>query len=700
MAKTVSREIAPQYAMRALVKPGSVDLENREFDVVFATERPVLRYSWEFGGDYEEVLVCEESAVRKERIDRGLPVMDCHTIYSVFKQLGRTVNVGFEEGQLCARVKLSERFADLMKDIAEGIIKDISVGYIIYKAERTDREGMPTLIRVIDWMPTEISFAPVQADIGSEVRTNGAKNKVEITNIRTSKTYRMITKGKRTEAGKIANYTAEEPVKKGDTIELEDGTTAVALEDGDKGDEIEVAIIESSDPEPDDLDERVEKAVEKALAAQKSKSEGKEDDEEGERTIRQRMADIRKSTRAAGLDDTVAIDLFESQKTVEECRQAVIEKVVEQQGRNFGGANPVKVPGGWKGQDGKRDAMTAALLHRTQPGTFKLTDDARQFRGMTLVELGKELLSDAGVSTRGMEKMEVAKLMLSRTHGSGDFPLLLEDVMHKMLRADYPFAPEFWDKISRQTTVADFRPKNFYQVDSKNGMTLTPEGGEVKYTTMKEGKQSIQVKSFSEGIIFTRQAIVNDDLGAFGIIPSRFVNDWNQLRGDLVWNMLIKNVAMEDKKNLFHEDHGNLIDLALSEEAIAAGKVLMSKQTGITGRLLRILPKFLIVSPENEVKAKKLLTAITPARTEDVNVFAQEFTIIVEPRLTNPAEWYLSADPQAVDTLYHAYLEGNENLRVNREEDFDTDSVKFAVRGDFGAAAIDHRGLVKSTGTK
>lgn len=71
----------------------------------------------------------------------------------------------------------------------------------------------------------------------------------------------------------------------------------------------------------------------------------------------------------------------------------------------------------------------------------------------------------------------------------------------------------------------------------------------------------------------------------------------------------------------------------------------------------------------------------------------------MEPRLSSaPDEWYLAADPNAVDSLYYAYLNGSEGLRVESTEEFRTDSMDYAVRGDFGAAAIDWRGIVKSSG--
>ena len=113
---------------------------------------------------------------------------------------------------------------------------------------------------------------------------------------------------------------------------------------------------------------------------------------------------------------------------------------------------------------------------------------------------------------------------------------------------------------------------------------------------------------------------------------------------------------MSDGKGIFDATHGNLLtgaSSALSEESLAAAKTAMMKQKDIAGQIIRMVPRYLIVSPENEMMAKKLVTATTPVKFEDVNVFAGAFDVIVEPRLTDPKAWYLMADPYAVDSLYY-----------------------------------------------
>ncbi|MDR3133011.1 MAG: Mu-like prophage major head subunit gpT family protein [Prevotellaceae bacterium] len=683
-------KINKQYG-RAIIQPSTIDTKTREVDVVFATETPVSRFGWE--ENYDEVLSCEEGAMRMERVNAGLPVVDAHNTWSVHSQLGRASKVWFnEKREACARLQFSQRdeVAKIFQDITDGILTGISVGYRVFKFQReAQAEGKNPIYRAVDWMPTEISLVPVPADIHSGVRAaKDEQNEIKIINF---KSKRNMKNEKRKDYEVV-----DDPVKKGDEITI-DGEVYIAEEDGEVGDIIEVTPKEERKAGAASTRTQPSAPAEPTAPPAPDVESIRKEATEQERT---RLDAILVSVRAAKLPDTYGIELYQSKKPIEECRQAIIEKVVTGQTPAANGSHDMRV--GVEAIEKKRAAIQGAILHRVYPSVFKLEKGANEYRGMTLVEMSKELLSERGVNVRGLDKIGVANLTFSRTHSSSDFPILFEGAIDKMLRADYTFVEEYWDKIARQTSVSDFRAKNLYQVESANGMTETPEGGEIKYTTLVEGKQSIRVKSYAEGIKFTRQAFINDDLDALSIIPSRFVKDWDELRGNLVWSLITDNVTLGDGKALFHSDHKNLLTgagSALSADGLSAAMLLFKKQTGIDGkRRIRVIPKFLIVPPELEVSARKLLTAITPSNTQDVNVFANAFDAIVEPRLNSATAWYLSADPNAIDSLYYAYLQGNETLRVNNEDDFNTDSMKYAVRGDFGASAIDFRGLVKANG--
>jgi len=669
---------------RALIVPETVNVGERTVEVVFATETPVFRFGWV--EDYNEVLVCDEKSVRKDRIDKGLPVIDSHNSYELKSQIGRTTDVRFEGAKGIATVKLSNRkdVDGIFQDIKDGIIRDISVGYRVYKYEKESPEisgkSIPTY-RAIDWSPFEISFVSVPADANCGVRSNQEpENEVEIISINTNSIRQM------------EEITCPEC---GHVWETDTGSTYTCPECGDSFEESrkkkdEGCRSNDTPPAPAPI-HVVETPTVSDVASIRS---------EATKEQKSRLNAILLSSRTAKLNDSIAIELYLSEKTVDECRQEIIKKMAVNNAVTIDGNNAAIV--GIEAIDKKRAAVINAVLNRVAPKTFKL-ESGNEFRGMTLTEIAREILQERGFNVRGKSKIEIADMVFGkRAHSTSDFGTLFEEAINKMLRADYQFAPEFWEQIAKQTTVTDFRQRNLYQVDSVNGMVEIPEGGEITYTTMKESKSYIKIAKYGEGIRFTREAFINDDLNALSVIPSKFVKDWNEKRGDLVWGMIINNIVMPvDGNPLFHTSHLNIATgalTALSDTSLETANTMFSKWTSISGRRIRVVPSMLVVPTELQYKAQRLMTQVTPSNIVDINIWANKFSILVEQRLADPDAWYLFASPSAIEGLIYAYLDGNDGLRVNQEENFNTDTMDYRVRSEFGVAAGDYRGLLKMTG--
>lgn len=160
---------------RAATVAGSLDAEARTITVVFATETPVRRYSWELGGRYDEILLCKRENLDLSRAD-NMCLLDSHGATSLDDRLGSVVpdSIRFEKGQVTAIVKLSRRAKaeELLQDIQDGMSLPISVGYRITQEESTEAEigGVPT-VRALKWQPIEISVVPVPADPGAKTRS-------------------------------------------------------------------------------------------------------------------------------------------------------------------------------------------------------------------------------------------------------------------------------------------------------------------------------------------------------------------------------------------------------------------------------------------------------------------------------------------------------------------------------------------------
>lgn len=633
----------------ATMQAGTYNKEAGTFDVIFATENPIPAYQYEIG-DFREILSCNPANVRMERALDGLPVFDCHFPRNAMVQLGIAENVRFEKGQGVATIRLGARCDEAMRsDIENGIIKGISAGYRVYaymqEGEiKLNSTEIPTY-RATDWEITEISFAPVQADPKSKIRsqeTDGLHT-VIINNLN-------------------LKQMADETIIPDAGRKLSDAPAAVV---------VDVAKIR----------------------------------EDATKEVKARIDAILLSTRAAKLSDTEAIEYINGVDSIEKIRQSILEKFVSAEKVNTKADHSVVV--GKEAIEKKRELAENAMLNRVDAKAFPLTEGSREYRGLQVHEIAKEFMAERGDNVRMLSKEAIADKIFNgqRDMSTGDFPLLLENVMNKSLRGDYNYAPEYWDLIAKETSVNDFKVKSMYQIESSNGMKQMADGEEINYGKLTEAKQTIKVESFGEGLQFTRRMFINDDLSAFSKIPSKFVLDWNTKRGDLVWGMLTANtdgVVMDDAKALFHTGHGNKLTgagSALADAGLTSALKAFKAQTGIDGvRKIRVNPKYLIVSPDLEVAARKLLyVGVNPTQASEVNVWAGSYTLIVEPRLTGNI-WYLAADPSSIEGLYYAYLNGNSGLRSNRVDSFKTDSIDFAVRGEFGVAAIDYRGWLKNVG--
>lgn len=367
-------------------------------------------------------------------------------------------------------------------------------------------------------------------------------------------------------------------------------------------------------------------------------------------------------------------------------------------------------------------AITAALLHRSDPENFAMTEDARDFMGRTLGEIAADLLSAEGVSVRRMMRAEIIDLALAGgtragLHTTSDFPNILADVGSKTLRRAYDAAPQTWRPFARETTIPDFKPVARVQMSEAPQLERVDEHGEFRRGTMSEGKETYQLLTYGKVVGITRQAIINDDLGAFTRIAAALGLQAANLESDLVWAQIIGNPVMGDGVALFHATHGNLGTAGgVSDTTIAEGFKLMRLQKGLDGKtLLNLTPSYLIVPVNVLPTAMKFLTASTPAMvaTQQSNIipeYLRTLTPISDPRLdsgfTNPAtgaaiagnsfNWFLAGNPAQNDTVELAYLEGERGVQTSVRRGFDIDGVEVKARLDVGAKAIDWRSFVKN----
>jgi len=443
------------------------------------------------------------------------------------------------------------------------------------------------------------------------------------------------------------------------------------------------------------------------LADDKIRKEAAEAAQLAERT---RATEITNAVRTANLPVNFAEKLITDGKTVDEARKLIIEEWGKKDPNEGTNGNHRSITVGADERDKKRDAMQNAFEHRVGAIADKdLKAEAREYRGMSLLDMARESLEVAGEKTRGMSQREIAQAALnlrSGSHSTSDFPLILGNTVNRVLRQAYEYAPRTFTPFTRKTTAKDFRAMTRTQLSGLVGnFDQIAENAEYKAGSLTDAAESYSVYKYGKKIIISWEALINDDLAAFTRIPTAIAQKAAQKQSDLVYAIFTANPNMADGKALFHADHGNLTSsgTALSIDSLGVMRKSFRVQKGIENDFLNLAPQHLIVAPEKEQLAYQFTsTQYTPATAGTVNpVSNTNLNVIVEPRLSALASgnsWFGAGNPNMVDTIEYAFLEGEGELFTEQKVGFDVDGLEIKARMVFGAKAIDWRNLYKNAG--
>src|SRR5690606_5866555 len=449
-----------------------------------------------------------------------------------------------ENGRGIALVRISER-ADvepIWRDIQAGHIRAVSIGYQVHRFEVSKPEAARELWRAVDWTPFEVSAVAVGADPAAGFRAQHPLHDCVLhrRDAPTPQGASPMTDKTQTPASDAATPATQptEPVETEDTTMTEPKATTTEPQRGDAEPQVRTSEArtqpKANAPAAPDTE---------AVATRAREAE------------RDRVSTIYDLAGRLNPERGFAEDLVKRGVSVDESRRLILDQVAAKsdETRTF---PHVSVPlGGRDERITRRDAVANALLHRYSPTLFTLEDAARQYRGMTLMELARESLGNAGVNTRGLSRDEVATRAL---HSTSDFPEILSAVTNKTLRQAYEAYPRTFMLFCRQVLATDFKAMHRVQLGEAPQLLEVGESGEFKRGTLGESKESYKVKTYGRVVAITRQTLINDDLDAFTRIPAMYGNSIAQLESDVVWGIITANPAMADGNALFHTTHKNL----------------------------------------------------------------------------------------------------------------------------------------------
>ena len=327
-------------------------------------------------------------------------------------------------------------------------------------------------------------------------------------------------------------------------------------------------------------------------------------------------------------------------------------------------------------------------------------DNSNPMAGYTLFELARNALQMNGINAYGMGKMDIVAHAF--THTTSDFGNLLANVANKAMLKGYDEADETFERWTSVGELPDFKAATRVDLGAFPDLKVVPEGAEYQQATVGDRGETVQLATYGRLFSITRQAIINDDLGAFTRIPQKMGRAARRTIGNLVYAILNGNPNMADGVALFHADHGNLAApaAAINTASVDALRALMRKQK-LGDAHLNVRPSYIIVPVEKEGLAMQTMMSefeigATKANTAP-NYVRNIAEVIADPRLSGNA-WYLAANPSMFDTIEVQYLDGIQTPTLEQQSGWNIDGVEFKVRMDAGVKALDWRGLAKNAG--
>lgn len=666
-----------ELRVRAQINADTINEEARTVDVIFGSEQSVPFYM--NGERALEVLSFDPAHIRMDFMNRGAHVLDNHQRWgNVADCVLGVVTEARSDGQRgIARLKFAtDATAErCWQRVKEKTLRWLSVGYKVFKyMEERSEDSVPTY-RAIDWEPMEVSFVPVPADTTAGVRGSNGDQASESQSITSQVT--IISLHQRSPMSKPANNNdpaPETPIAPATSPVAE--TAAANPTDGERA---------QPTPQPPTPPAPTQGTTATAIL---------------------------QAVRAAGLGIEFAETLIAANVTPEQAR----ERCVAEWAIRNGGNTPINGSNASVTRDDAneriRAAVETAILHRVDP-SVAITEGARQFAGLRIMEVYREFARERGVSLAGWSQREVAMAALglnargmSGLHSTSDFPLILGNTVNRTLRAAYELQERTWVPFCQRTTAADFREMTAVQLGEASGFDKVQEGGEYKRGTTSEAAEKYRVAKYGKIYGLTYEMLINDDLSAFTRMPKMIAGQAVQKQNDLVWDLLLGNSGngkvMSDNVALFNSAHGNVAGTgaALSITTLAAGRAAMRKQKALDGKsLLNITPRFLVVGPDQELLAFQFTsTNYVPAKSSDINVsFITSLQVIVDPRITDN-RWFLVAAPGSIDTIEYAFLEGEGELFTENRYGFDVDGMEIKARMVFGTTVLDYRSFYKNAG--
>ena len=382
-------------------------------------------------------------------------------------------------------------------------------------------------------------------------------------------------------------------------------------------------------------------------------------------------------------------------------------------------AGDTVIAAGADAADKAGEGMTDYLLYRMgldRDGSLYAKVKTGEFMGMSGVELARHSLALSGIRVKGFNRDAIiGKAFTVRgsqgiSHTTSDFPAILENALGKAVLMGWNETEETWRSIAKVGNIPDFRPAPRSGLSEYPTLPEVPEGGEYKYVTLSDRKETIVLLTYGSILGVTRQLLVNDDLSQLASVGTKQGRAAARRVGDLVYLVLTGNPVMgQDGVPLFDAQHNNVATSNVGPptvDSLDEMRVLMALQTdsdqnahGLNIPLQRVIvPKAL--ETQTRVLQASQYDPNDAGNSRAPNPFQNTYETIADPRLDadSATQWYTSANPGQYDIIEAGFLEGATEPYLETKEGWSIDGVEFKARIDCAAIPLDFRGLARNAG--
>jgi len=297
------------------------------------------------------------------------------------------------------------------------------------------------------------------------------------------------------------------------------------------------------------------------------------------------------------------------------------------------------------------------------------------------------------------------------TISTGNFAELLWPGINVIWGTDYQDYEPLYTKIFEMKT-SDKRFEKEQGVTGLGLATVKTEGSPIAYSDPFQGYQEEYVHTtYALGSTVTREMWEDDQYSYINDIPKFLARSMRQTEETITFNHLNRafntSFTGADGSVLCATDHplvgggtfSNRLatDADLNQTSLETMIQQLMDFVDEQSLTIRALPKCLVVDVDNNFTARKLLETdfVVGSADNDKNPLIGLFTdLVVSPYLTDSDAWFIVTNVMHGLTFYRRRV-----AEIIRDNEFDTQNLKFATTTRFDSKWTDPRGVIGTPGT-